>query len=47
MEKIIDWMVALVKDWEINHILDVITADSSANMLGSLLNLENFPDNYR
>ena len=38
-------MVAVVKDWEMLSLLDVITTDSATNMLGNLLNKENFPDN--
>ena len=45
-EKIADWMIALVKDWQLNYVLDVVTTDSAANMLG-IFNLENFPDYYR
>ena len=38
-------MIALVKDWQLNYVLDVVTTDSAANMLG-MFNLEKFPDNY-
>ena len=44
-EKITDWMIALVKDWQLNYVLDAVTTDSAANMLG-MFNLEKFHDNY-
>ena len=42
---IVDWIVALAEDWQIGHLLDVITTNSALTMLG-IYSFDTFPDYY-